>query len=148
MDRNHLYEHSSVKIIVSSALQVKIINIHVLTHHPGLVHQILHIKSARLFIIHVYVNHGTVVASISTINMGVLLLTICTQHFPISYEGAKMLVIKVVRHAYRSCYSTLQFILGWSGNFQIMFSCAWFPACPTCIGTTKIDTANQTSAPY
>ena len=53
-----------------------------------------------------------VVASISAINMGVLLLTIHTRHFPLSYEGAKMPVIKVVHHAHRRCYSTLQFILG------------------------------------
>ena len=44
MDRDRLYECNGAKIIVLSALQVEIINIHVFTHHPGLVHQVLHIK--------------------------------------------------------------------------------------------------------
>ena len=44
MDGDHLYEHNGVKIIILGALQVEIINIHVFTHHPGLVHPVLHIK--------------------------------------------------------------------------------------------------------
>ena len=41
MDRGHLYKRNGVKIIVLGALQVEIINIHVFTQHPGLVHQVL-----------------------------------------------------------------------------------------------------------
>ena len=36
------------------------------------------------------------VALINRINMGVLLLTICTRHFPLSYEGPQKLTIGVV----------------------------------------------------
>ena len=64
------------------------------------------------FIIHVYATHETLVASISAINMGVLLLTICTRHFPLSHEGVQKLVIEAVRHAQEMCYRALQFILG------------------------------------
>ena len=44
VDRQRLYECNGVKIIVLCGLQVEIINIHVFTHHPGLVHHVLHTK--------------------------------------------------------------------------------------------------------
>ena len=44
VDRQRLYEHNGVKTIVLCGLQVEIINIHVFTHHPGLVHHVLHTK--------------------------------------------------------------------------------------------------------
>jgi len=38
MDRGCMYERNGVKKIVLCGLQVEIINIHVFTHHPGLVY--------------------------------------------------------------------------------------------------------------
>ena len=44
MDRGHLYEPIGIKNITLCALEVEIINVHVFTHYPGLVHQVLHIR--------------------------------------------------------------------------------------------------------
>ena len=44
IDRQRLCKRNGVKVIVLCGLQVEIINIHVFTHYPGLVHHVLHTK--------------------------------------------------------------------------------------------------------
>jgi len=43
INSGRLYEHNNVKNMVLCALEVKIINVHVFTHPPGLVYYVLHI---------------------------------------------------------------------------------------------------------
>ena len=84
------------------------------------------------FIMYLYTAHAPLVASIYTIYLGVLFLTVHKRHLPLSYEGVSQSAIKVVRHNYRMYCRTFQFILGWSDKFTILFSCwAWFPPHPT-----------------
>jgi hypothetical protein len=59
---------------------------------------------ALSFIIHLYTACAPLVASRNTIYLGVLLLTVRTRHFPLSYEGVPKPAIEVVRHAYRMYY--------------------------------------------
>ena len=58
----------------------------------------------------------------NTIYLRVLLLTVRTRHFPLSYEGVPKLAIRVARHSHRMYSRTLQFILGQSDKFHILFS--------------------------
>jgi len=62
------------------------------------------------------------VASRNTIYLGVLFLTVRMRDFPLSYEGVSQPAIEIMRHAYRMYYRTLQFILGRSDKFSILFS--------------------------
>src|SRR5580692_6669601 len=73
------------------------------------------------FIIHLYTACARLVASRNTKYLGVLFLTVHMRDFPLSYEGASEPVIEAVRHAYRMYYRTLQFILGRSDRFSILF---------------------------
>ena len=49
-------------------------------------------------------------------------LTIRMRHFPLSYEGVSQPAIEVACHNYRMYFRTLQFILGRSDKFSILFS--------------------------
>ena len=51
--------------------------------------------SVLYFIIHVCATQEALVASINRTNLGVLLLTVHTRHFPLSYEGVHGLEIGV-----------------------------------------------------
>jgi hypothetical protein len=84
------------------------------------------------FIIHLYTARARLITSRNTIYLGVLFLTVRMRDFPLSYEGVSEPAIEAVRHAYRIYYKALQFILGRSGRFSILFSSwAWFPPRPT-----------------
>ena len=87
---------------------------------------------ALSFIIHLYTARAPLVALRNTIYLGVLFLTVRMRDFPLSYEGVSQPAIEAVRHAYRMYYRTLQFILGRSDKFPILFSSwAWFSPRPT-----------------
>src|ERR1700733_8831709 len=74
------------------------------------------------FIIHLYTARARLVALRNTIYLGVLFLTVRMRDFPLSYEGVSEPAIEAVRHAHRMYYRTLQFILGRSDKFSILFS--------------------------
>jgi hypothetical protein len=50
IDRGHLYECNGVKIIMLCALDIEIINIHVLTRHSGRICRVLHMKCHRFLL--------------------------------------------------------------------------------------------------
>src|ERR1700733_5143255 len=74
------------------------------------------------FIIHLCTARARLVASRNTIYLGVLFLTLRMRDFPLSYEGVSELAIEAMRHAYRMYYKTLQFNIGQSDKFSILFS--------------------------
>jgi hypothetical protein len=87
---------------------------------------------APSFIIHLYTACAPLVASINTVYLHVLLLTVRTRHFPLSYEGVQKPAIGVARQADRMYCRTLQLIWGRSDKFHTLFSSwGWFPARPT-----------------
>ena len=135
VNRGQLYKPIGVKNIVSYALGVKILNVHVFTHKHSPVHQVLHIYDLDFCsIIHnSSISHPHASCSIkNTIYLGVLLLTFHIQHFPLSYEGVPKPVIEVVCHVHRMYHRVSQFILGQSDKFVTMFSSyVWFHPCPT-----------------
>lgn len=121
-DRRRVYEPCGVKNIVLCVVEVTIIDVHVFTHQLGLFYYVLHVISTPWFTLNVYTALEALVASRNRINSGVLILTLRTWHFPLSYERVSKLTINIV-HRVLGIYSmTLQPISLKSDKFQILFS--------------------------